>query len=327
MSRAHPGQRPSKSHRSAAVLVWLLCAGCGSAGSARGNGNGEEVSFQADERAYLAFRREERSCETLRMAAETELANQNHAGALDASELVMAFCPSSQLDAIENTMVIVNRTEAVPARSPTRSVRVRLALPLPPGDRLLWFGAYADRKLGLNNLTIGPHRIDVEMHLWRTQADREGQLLRVNGAADVRIDGRMPVWLDVVLNRPDLPAMPPALLVRPASSHLPPGASARGSPVEMSRLAALRDEMPTIRSPASLDRAGIPATIDLELCFDAAGQLRRVDPLGWPHPRQLGVYLDGLRDWRLRTPGTSWLCTGWRQVTTAATRTRFPTRE
>ncbi len=300
---------------------WLpcLCAawvGCGSAsGGGRGN---EEAAFRAHERGYLAFRREERSCESLRRAAETELANGNHEGALEASELVMTYCPNGQLEALENTMVVLNRPEAQAAQSAARSVRLRLALPLPPGDRLLWFGAYAGGKLGLNNLTLGSHRIDVELHLWRTGGDRAGQLVRVTGAVDVRIDGRMPVWLDVVLNRLDSPALPVELVIRPASTHLPPGASTRGSTADLGRLATLRDEMPPPRAPGSLERAGLPASIELELCFDAAGQLRRVNPLSWPHPRQLGVYLEGLRDWRLRTPGASWFCTAWRQVTTRA---------
>jgi hypothetical protein len=316
-------------NRRSTVAVLALAtavAGCGSSGATRGNG--DQVAWLDVERRYLTDRREERTCEMLRNAAETDLANQNHGGALEASELVMAFCPASQLDAVENTMVLLNRPEALSATSLTRSARVRLALPLPPGDRLLWFAAYADRKLGLNNLTIGPHRIDVEMHLWRTQrgpGDGEGQVLRVSGAADIRIDGRMPVWLDVVLNRHDsMRAMPLELLIRPASTHLPPGAGARATAADMGRLAALRDEMPPTRTPATLERAGLPASIELELCFDGAGQLRRIDPLGWPHPRQLGVYVDSLRDWRLRTTGGDWLCTAFRQITTAPHRTPVP---
>jgi hypothetical protein len=312
--------------RLAAALLIVAAAGCGSSGAARGNRD-QQVDWLDVERRYLGERREERPCELLRTAADTELANQNHGGALDASELVMTFCPSSQLDAVENTMVLLNRPEALAARSLTRSARVRLALPLPPGDRLLWFAAYADRKLGLNNLTIGPHRIEVEMHLWRTRGakgEEGGQMVRVTGATDIRIDGRMPVWLDVVLNRHDsVPARPLQLTIRPASTHLPPGAGPRSTAAELSRLASLRDEMPPTRAPISLERVGLPASIELELCFDGAGQLRRIDPLGWPHPRQLGVYVDSLRDWRLRTAGGDWLCTGWRQITTAPTRTRI----
>jgi hypothetical protein len=313
-------------HAMAALALCTWSLGCGSAGG-RGNGNGEDAAWFFHERSYLTFRREERSCEALRLAADTELANQNDQGALEASELLMTYCPSSQLAAIENTMVILNRPEALSARSATRSVRLRLSLPLPAGDRLLWFGAYADRKLGLNNLTLGPHRIEVEMHLWRTQGDPDGQMVRVTGAVDVRIDGRMPVWLDLVLNRQDTPALPLEILIRPASSHMPPGAVARGSTPDLGRLAALRDERPTTRAPISLERAGLPANIELELCFDNGGQLRRVDPLAWPHPRQLGTYLEGLRDWRLRTGGAAWLCTGWRQVTTVPTRSARMPRE
>jgi hypothetical protein len=304
----------------------LLVSACGSAaGTARGGGNGDEATLLAEERSYLATRREERSCEELRTLAETEFANQNHAGALEVAELLMAFCPNGSLTAIEKTLVILARPEALASKSAGRSVRVRLALPLPSGDRLFWFAAYADRKLGLNNLTLGQHRIDVELHLWRPgQYEREGQMLRASGGIDVRIDGRMPVWVDVTLNSQGTNFLPLELVLRPASTHFPPGVDARSSAEGIRRIAALRDEMPPARTPASLDRAGLPASIDLELCFDERGQVRRVDPLGWSHPRHLGTYLEGLRDWRLpaREPSKSWFCTAWRQSMTPMTRTR-----
>ena len=57
-------------------------------------------------------------------------------------------------------MVMLARTEARSGGSPGRSVRLRLSLPMPAGYRLLWWGAYVDRKLGLNNLPVGRHRVE-----------------------------------------------------------------------------------------------------------------------------------------------------------------------
>ena len=168
-------------------------------------------------------------------------------------------------------------------------MRVRLALPLPPGDRLLWFAAYADRKLGLNNLTLGQHRVDVELHLWRPgQYEREGQMLRASGGIDVRIDGRMPIWVDVTLNSQGANFLPLELALRPASSHFPAGVDERSTAEGIRRIAALRDEMPPARTPASLDRAGLPANIELELCFDERGQVRRVRSAGLATPAAPG---------------------------------------
>jgi hypothetical protein len=305
----------------ARCALLALLAGCGSTGTGRG-GNGDRAMLVADEQSYLLFRREDRPCESLRNLADTQLANQNHAAALEAAELVMVFCPTGLREAVENTLVLLNRREAManPAAA-ARSVRVRLALPLPPGDRLLWFGAYIDRKLGLNNLTLGPHRLEVEMHLWRGHGE-EGRMLKVEGGLDVRIDGRMPVWVDAGLSTPTGDAsVPPALTLRPASSQLPPGANGAGSVEQLRQLAAFADRQPLPRGPRSLERAGLPASIDLELCFDNTGRVRRVDPLGWPHPRQLGAYIDGLRDWRLPQAPGSWFCSAWRQILTAPTRT------
>jgi hypothetical protein len=299
-------------------LLLLLLAGCGSTGT--GRGGADEAQLSADERAYLLSRREERNCESLRNLADTELANQNHGPALEAAELVIAFCPSSQREAVETTLVLLNRREAVAGGATARSVRVRLALPLPPGDRLVWFAAYADRKLGLNNLTIGPHRVEVELQVWRGHGE-EGRLLRVNGGLDLRIDGRMPVWVDAALSTPTGdPSVPPALTLRPASSQMPPGANGPGSIEQLRRLAAFADTAPLPRGPQSLERAGLPASIDLELCFDNTGRIRRVDPLGWPHPRQLGTYVEGLRDWRVPQAAgkmTGWFCGTWRQTLSA----------
>ena len=144
-------------------------------------------------------------------------------------------------------------------------------------------------------------------------------MLRASGGIDVRIDGRMPIRVDVAVNYQGPNFLPLELALRPASSHFPPGADARSSADGIRRIAARRDDMPSPRTPPSLDRAGLSATIDLELCFDERGQVRRVDPLGWPHPRHLGTYLEGLRDWRLpareagATQVPSWFCTAWRQ--------------
>ena len=94
-----------------ALLLLGLLGGCGSAGgTARGGGNGDEGTLLAEERSYLAIRREERSCEELRTLAETEFANQNHAGALEMAELLMTFCPNGSLTAIEKTLVILRPT-------------------------------------------------------------------------------------------------------------------------------------------------------------------------------------------------------------------------
>ncbi len=300
-------------------LLLLLLAGCGSTGTGRG-GAVDEAVLGADERSYLVSRREERNCESLRNLADTELANQNHGPALEAAELVIAFCPNSQREAVENTLVLLNRREALPGGATARAVRVRLSLPLPPGDRLLWFAAYADRKLGLNNLTLGPHRVEVEMHVWRGHGE-EGRLLRVNGGLEVRIDGRMPVWVDAALSTSTGDAsVPPALTLRPASTQLPPGSNGAGSSEQLRRLAAFADQAPLPRGPDSLERVGLPASIDLELCFDSTGRIRRVDPLGWSHPRQLGAYIEGLRDWRIPQAAGGWFCGTWRQTLSAPMR-------
>ena len=57
----------------------------------------------------------------------------SHGPALDAYELLIAFCPAAKLDAVEQTQVMLARTEARSGGPSARSVRLRLAMPLPPG--------------------------------------------------------------------------------------------------------------------------------------------------------------------------------------------------
>jgi hypothetical protein len=306
---------------SVSVAVTVVFSGCGNSGASRRPANGEATAGvpPAIEKAYLIARREERTCEQLRKTAEDGFTQHNHAAALEASELTLAFCPANKLAAVEQTMVMLARTEARSGGSPGRSVRMRLQLPLPAGYHLLWWGAYADRKLGLSNLPVGPHRVDVEMHVWRSGPGGEGQMLRVAGGIDVNIDARMPVVLDATLSAQGSSLMPLTINLRPGSTNLPPGISgATGAEASRNFDLTARDETPSPRPPAPLAQMGLPSVIDLELCFDARGQVTRVEPLAWPHPHHLGVFVNGLRAWRMRPYVVNGLpmgfCTGWKQT-------------
>jgi hypothetical protein len=312
--------RLSASCPAVVLALALAAAACG------GGNNHTRPSAGQDgvvERDYLTARREERACPTLRNDAEAAFAQRNQGAALDASELLLAYCPQARLVAMEQTQVMLARTEAKSGGAAARSVRLRLALPLPAGQRLLWLGAYADRKLGLNNLALGPHRIDVELHLW---AQGSAQMLRVAGAIDVSIDGRMPVLLDVAVAAPAAGSalMPLALAITPGTTQSPGGAGVTtGRGVQQFDLA--RDKIPFPRPPHALAQAGLPSSIELELCFDERGRVTRVDPLAWPHPRYLGNYVDSLRTFRMRPFIENGVpipfCTGWRQTVEAPVRT------
>ena len=211
-------------------------------------------------------------------------------------------------------MIITGRAEAHTAGPSERSVRLRVAVPLPAQYRLLWLGAYADHKLGLNNLVLGAHRIDVEMHVVSADAG-DAQMLRLAGGADVRLDGSGPVVLDVAVARASGP-MPLSLTVGPALRT--PGLAAPTGAAGSQAMAALaRNEAALPALPQPLAGAGLPADIQLELCFDETGLVRRVDPLAWPHPRYLGAFIDGLRRWKTepyqQNGKPTAFCVDWRQ--------------
>ncbi len=244
--------------RSPVVLIaWMLLLGCG-APERRGEPADEAAraaQFRAIDRAYLQVRREERSCRDLQAAADTAFTQRLHGPALDADELLIAFCPTARLAAVEQTQVVLARTEARSGGPAGRSVRLRLGLPLPPAHRLLWWGAFVDGMLGLNNLPLGKHRVEVEMHVWQRGPDRDdpasGQMVRAAGAIDVQIDGNTPVMLDVVLaggaGTAGAGQMPLALNLIPSQQALPAGATT-GLEMEGNR--------PT--APAELARTRIP---------------------------------------------------------------------
>ena len=208
-------------------------------------------------------------------------------------------------------------------------MRLRLALPLPPAHRLLWWGAFADGMMGLNNLSVGKHRIEVEMHVWQRGPDRgrpaSGQMIRVAGAVDVQIDGRTPVMLDAGAGggagRPGTAQTPLALNLVPSQQGLPPGATT-GLEMEGNRATGpaelARTRIPFPDPPEPLAQVGLPASVDLELCFDTSGRVSRVEPLAWPHPRYLASYVEGLRRFRMRPFVRNGVpvafCTGWRQI-------------
>jgi hypothetical protein len=301
------------------LAVTMAAPGCGGGNNHTRPSAGNESAVERD---YLTARREERSCVTLRNDAEAAFAQRNQSAALDASELLLAYCPEARLVAMEQTQVMIARTEAKSGGEATRSVRLRLGLPLPGGQRLLWLGAYADRKLGLNNLALGSHRIDVELHLMTPG----GQMLRVAGAIDVSIDGRAPVLLDAVVTSPAAgSALMPLALAITAGSAQPPGGVGVTTGRGVQQFDLARDKIPYPRPPQPLAGAGLPSAIDLELCFDERGRVTRVDPLAWPHPRYLGNYVDNLRSFRMRPFIDNGVpipfCTGWRQVVEAPVRT------
>jgi hypothetical protein len=324
--------------KSATALLCLVgpltgaLLGCGSSGAGGRAANGDDLASipPGVEKAYLIARREARSCDQLRKAAEDGFAQHNHAVALEAGELLLAFCPAAKQAALEQTMVMLARTEARSGTtSPGRSVRLRLRLPLPPGYRLLWWGAYADRKLGLSGLPVGPHRVDVEMHVWKRGPGGEGQMLRVAGGIDVTIDARMPVLLDATVSAQGSSLMPLTINLRPGSGNLPPGISgATGAESSRNFDLAGRDETPSPRTPAPLAQMGLPSVIDVELCFDARGQVVRIEPLAWPHPHHLGTFVDGLRAWHMRPYVVNGLpmgfCTGWKQTVELPSRQQHP---
>jgi hypothetical protein len=318
--------------RSPVVLIaWMLLLGCG-APERRGepaDDAARAAQFRAIDRAYLQVRREERSCRDLQAAADTAFTQRLHGPALDADELLIAFCPAARLAAVEQTQVVLARTEARSGGPAGRSVRLRLGLPLPPAHRLLWWGAYVDGMLGLNNLPLGKHRVEVEMHVWQRGPDRDdltsGQMVRAAGAIDVQIDGRTPVMLDVVLaggaGQPGAGQMPLALNLSPSQQALPGGATT-GLEMEGNRPTApaelARTKIPFPDPPEPLGRVGLPASVDLELCFDQSGRVSRVDAVAWPHPRYLANYVEGLRRFRMKPFVRNGVpvpfCTGWRQI-------------
>ena len=316
------------------VIGALLLAACGSPGSGvRSDGSVNGATPAAVNRAYLVARREARSCPGLREAADAAFTNKSHGPALDADELLIAFCPTAKLDAVEQTQVMLARTEARSGGEAARSVRLRLTMPLPAGHRLMWFGAYADRMMGLNNLTFGTHRIEVELHIWHPgpsgDSPDDGQMLRVASAIDVNIDGRTPVVLDAALTGGAGPGQratglaAPSLTLTPGGAGMPAGATTgMVGTVDGSRGTApsvlAQAKIPFPDPPQPLARVGLPSSIDLELCFDAGGRVSRVDPQAWPHPRYLASYVEGLRSFRMRPYVVNGVpvpfCTGWRQI-------------
>jgi hypothetical protein len=316
----------------ASLLASLLLATCGGAPERRGEPADDAArgaQFRAIDRAYLQVRREERSCKDLQGAADAAFTQRLHAPALDADELLIAFCPPARLPAVEQTQVVLARTEARSGGPTGRSVRLRLTLPLPPAHRLLWWSAVADGMFGLNNLPVGKHRVEVEMHIWQRGAEPDdpasGQMVRVTGAVDVHIDGRTPVMLDADLvggaGRPGTAQTPLALNLTPSQQSLPPGTTTGlemegNHPTGPAELA--RSKIPFPDPPEPLGRVGLPASVDLELCFDAAGRVSRVDPLAWPHPRYLASYVEGLRRFKMKPFVRNGVpvpfCTGWRQI-------------
>jgi hypothetical protein len=316
------------------TLASLLLAACGAPErrSEPADDTARAAQFRAIDRSYLQVRREERSCKDLQGAADAAFTQRMHGPALDADELLIAFCPSARLAAVEQTQVVLARMEARSGGPPGRSVRLRLTLPLPPAHRLLWWGAVADGMFGLNNLSVGKHRIEVEMHVWQ-RGQREslrddpasGQMVRVAGAVDVQIDGRTPVMLDADLvggaGRPGTAQTPLALNLTPSQQGLPPGTTT-GLEMEGNRPTGpaelARTRIPFPDPPDPLGRVGLPASVDLELCFDTGGRVSRVEPLAWPHPRYLASYVEGLRRFRMkpfvRNGVPVAFCTGWRQI-------------
>lgn len=293
-----------------------VIAACGSDSGAR-RGDDSVAGVDRLEGGYLAARREARSCPSLRNAADLAFAQRNDAATLDAGELVFSFCPAAdKLTAIEKTQVIVSRPEAKDVGLANRSVRLRLGLPLPPGHHLMWYAAYADRKLGLGNLSVGRHHIEVEMH-FMGDVDGEPQMLRVAGATDVEIDGRTPVALDAVLSRGPSRKIPLDIALALGTPGPPAGTSPQQAAAGLSAFER-RPQMGTspARLPARLVRSGLPASIDVEICFDAQGRVIRADPLTWPHPRYLGAFLDGLAAWNIAEGGASHdpFCAIWRET-------------
>jgi hypothetical protein len=317
---------------SIALSAWLLLAGCGGGPERRSEPPDEAAAaarFRAIDRAYLQVRREERSCKDLQDAADSAFTQRLHAPALDADELLIAFCPAGRLAAVEQTQVVLARAEARSGAPPGRSVRLRLGLPLPPAHRVLWWSAVADGMLGLNGLSVGKHRVEVEMHIWQRGPDPDdpasGQMLRVASGIDVQIDGRTPVMLDVRLAGGAAPpgiAQPPlALHLVPSQQGLPPG-TASGLEMEGNRPTGpaelARNKIPFPDPPEPLAHVGLPASVDLELCFDAGGRVSRVEPMAWPHPRYLASYVEGLRRFKMKPFVRNGVpvpfCTGWRQI-------------
>jgi hypothetical protein len=118
--------------------------------------------------------------------------------------------------------------------------------------------------------------------------------------------------------------MPVALALSSGTAQPPGGANSHtGRGVQQFDMT--RDKIPFPRPPEPLAQAGLPSSIELELCFDERGRVTRVDPLAWSHPRYLGSYVDGLRSFRMRPYVENGVpipfCTGWRQTVEAPVRT------
>src|SRR5687768_9129724 len=140
--RVWPAMRTPGAPILLAVVLGFLPGGCGSSGSdrRRDDGTGSErtggsaaqrAELRAIDRAYLGARREERSCTSLRESADTSFSQRAHGPALDAAELLLAFCPAARVNALETTQVILARNEARSGGPSARTVHLRLALPLP----------------------------------------------------------------------------------------------------------------------------------------------------------------------------------------------------
>jgi hypothetical protein len=302
-----------------ALLTFLVLTACGSASpQPRTAPRDSAERMRAEERSYLRFRREERSCGALSSAAELAFGQESHLGVLDPAELLIAFCPEHKLRAVEKTIVLLAADSAKAPTRRDRSVSLRLDISgLRPEYHLFWLAAYADGKLGLNDLVPGGHRIDVELHLWQAGPRGHEQLLRLQKSIEVTVDEREPVVLNLVLQPQSSSLVPYTMELAPAPEKTDSAArpvSAGYHRLEM----ASGDEMPFPRPPQPLTQAGFSASIDLEICMNGEGRITRITPLSWPHPRFLGAYVEGLRAWRLQPylvngkPET--FCTGWKQT-------------
>ena len=303
----------------AALLpAWL--AACGSQSGAHSGRKLESVQqWQRVERSYLTARREQRTCQELKNTIEVAFARHDHGAALDAAELVMSLCPAEKLVAVENTMVILADSQATAATSPSRSVRLRVAQPLPARQRLLWLAAYADGKLGLNNLAVGPHRIAVVMHFWHAGPGGVQEMFDVGNTIDITVDGRKPVVIDASVVPQEQGVMPVRLRLVLGREGRPGAADSVSVEDAFAHFQqAPREQTPLPLVPPTLTTAGITTSIELELCFDERGYVSRVEPLSWAHPHMLGTHVEAVRLWRLdpllRAGVPTAFCTAWRRT-------------